>query len=204
LKTDNHNVEAKLGLRKEFIANGMSVLDCFSGEGEAIWSTLRKQYQITEYVALDIKAKKNRLKIDSLRFLQSQDWIFDVVDLDAYGSPWSHWMEVLKTNRQSEIIVFLTIGSAVFGRLSSVALRSMNLPKETPSGMHKQLSSESVSFMLAECYKFDWIVIKASEAMNHGGSARYLALHLKKQHNGKHDHRLDQPHLQRMDGMHKS
>lgn len=203
MKTDNHNIEAKLALRKLFVSDGVSVLDCFSGESEAIWSALRKKYRITEYVALDIKAKKNRLKIDSLRFLEGQHWKFDIIDLDAYGSPWSHWMEVLKTDRQSEIVVFLTIGSAVFGRLSSVALRSMNLPKETPSGMHKQLSSESVSFMLAECYKFDWIVIKASEAMNHGGSARYLALHLKKQHNGKHDHRLDQSHLQRLDGMHK-
>ncbi len=182
----------------------MSVLDCFSGESEAIWSTLRKEYQISEYVALDIKAKKNRLKIDSLRFLQAQKWAFDVVDLDAYGSPWSHWMEVLKTKRQSEVIVFLTIGSAVFGRLSSIALRCMNLPAETPAGMHKQLSTESVSFMLAECYKFDWIVVKASEAMNHGGSARYLALQLKKQHNARYDHSLDQSHIQPVDGMHQS
>lgn len=204
MKTDNHNLEAKVVLREKFIKNGMSVLDCFSGEGEAIWLTLRRKYKISEYVALDIKAKKNRLKIDSLRFLQAQDWKFDVIDLDAYGSPWGHWMEVLKTKRQSEVIVFLTIGSAVFGRLSSVALRCMNLPEETPAGMHKQLSSESVSFMLAECYKFDWIVVKASEAMNHGGSARYLALQLKKQHNGKHDYSLDESHIQRVDGVHKS
>ena len=115
-KTDNHNLGAKLALRRRFLsdfhsAEPFSVVDCFSG-GEALWTPLRAEFPVAEYLALDVKEKRGRLKIDSLRYLQNQEWNHDVIDLDAYGSPWRHWYEVLK--RGKTCTVFLTIGNTMF------------------------------------------------------------------------------------------
>lgn len=89
IKQDNHNLQAKLDLRRHFLRQlpmdrPLSVLDCFSGS-EVIWTKLRTEFNVGEYLALDTKAKANRLKLDSLKYLQVQRWQHDVIDLDAYG-----------------------------------------------------------------------------------------------------------------------
>lgn len=182
-KTDNHNLAAKLALRRNLLSgmDGFSVMDCFSGESEAIWKTLRKEYNLADYLALDIKRKKGRLKIDSFKVLQGQRWTHDVIDLDAYGSPWDHFGEVLKSDRHKLLVVFLTIGTTMMGNLSKWALIAMGVPANTPIGMHRQLSDYSVSSCLSECYKYGWIPVSAHEALNPGGNARYIGIQLKKQ-----------------------
>ena len=180
MKTDNHNLDAKLKLRRLFLKGGERVLDCFSGESESIWRTLRREYEFSEYLALDVKRKRNRLKIDSLRFLQGQKWGQDVVDLDAYGAPWAHWGEVIKSDRHSQLVVFLTIGTASYGLLSNFAKKSLGIPPETPRGMERELGEISVSFCLAECCKHGWIVDEAIEAVNPGGNARYIGVKIKR------------------------
>jgi hypothetical protein len=97
-KTDNHNLRAKLELRREFLrefppAKALSVCDCFSGEAEAIWTPLRGEFNIGEYLALDVKAKPNRLKLDSLRYLQNQLWTHDVIDLDVTKDSRQWWKD---------------------------------------------------------------------------------------------------------------
>lgn len=181
VKTDNHNLDAKLAVRRACLPNGrpLKVMDCFSGS-EALWNVLKKEYDVSEYLALDIKRKRGRLKIDSLKVLKGQTWDHDVIDLDAYGSPWAHWHEVLISNRHTRVTVFLTIGSAVFGRLSNAAVKAMGVPAETPAGMHRQLTGKSVSYCLAEACKNDWVVDDAKESLNPGGNARYLGLNLRK------------------------
>ena len=183
MKTDNHNLAAKLNLRRQFMRDGLSVMDCFSGQDEAIWSVLRREFVVTEYLALDIKHKRNRLKIDSLIILQGQKWTHNVIDLDAYGSPWSHWGEVIKSDRHETLIIFLTIGTAVFGKLSNFARNAIGVPSETPTGMDKQLAEISVSFCLSACCKYGWIVDDAREALNPGGNARYIGIKISKPKN---------------------
>lgn len=174
----------------------ISVMDCFSGEAEAIWSALSKEFKIREYLALDLKRKRGRLAIDSLRVLQGQKWTHNVVDLDAYGSPWNHWHEVIKSNRHKSIIVFLTVGSSGFGRLSDFARKSMGIPSNTPHGMDKILAKNSVSFCLAKCYEYDWIIDKAHEALNPGGNARYIAIKLtKKYYEPTDNNSMDRPYI---------
>ena len=51
-KTDNHNLRAKLELRREMLRDfprnkPLSVCDCFSGS-EAIWTQLRREFNIGE------------------------------------------------------------------------------------------------------------------------------------------------------------
>lgn len=214
MKTDNHNLAAKVELRRRMLAGraDFSVMDCFSGEAEAIWSVLRKEFRVAEYLALDIKRKKGRLAIDSLKILKGQRWEHDVIDLDAYGSPWEHWGEVLKSTRHQEITIFLTIGTSMLGSLSRWALKSLGVPENTPVGMHRQLSEKCVSSCLSKLYNYGWMVASAHEALNPGGNARYMGVTLKKQteqteqteYEHRNNNRLDRPHIQCVDGMHQN
>jgi hypothetical protein len=139
-------------LRRALLQPGKSyrVLDCFSGS-EVIWSTLRQEYEVADYLALDIKAKRGRLKMDSLRFVREKtESAFDVVDLDAYGAPWDHWEAVLNWHRP--LTVFLTVGAVGLKAASKTSLRMAGLPVETPIGMHAALQPILTDFCLAKCY----------------------------------------------------
>src|SRR5438067_975429 len=113
-KTDNHNAAAKLALRRHFLrqlaaqGEAIQVLDCFQGEG-VMWKTLRSEFPVAGYWGVDVKPKKGRLKIDSARILEQSGWTQNVVDLDAYGSPWKHFQNLIATCQHS-VTVFLTIG----------------------------------------------------------------------------------------------
>jgi hypothetical protein len=118
-KTDNHNATAKLELRRYFLRKlveadePINVLDCFQGEG-VLWNKLRSEFPVAGYWGVDVKPKKGRLKIDSARILEQPGWTQNVVDLDAYGSPWQHFLNLISTCRHS-VTVFLTIGMVKIG-----------------------------------------------------------------------------------------
>lgn len=186
-KTDNHHLGAKLALRRKFLATfhaeqPFSVVDCFSG-GEALWTPLRSEFPVAEYLALDVKEKRGRLKMDSLRYLQNQKWTHDVIDLDAYGSPWRHWYEVLK--RGQACTVFLTIGNTMFKKQQTEALAAAGLVFRTagrivfkiPAGLHGSVTDivERHNLALA-CERFQ--IPLAMEAKNDGGTAKYIGVRL--------------------------
>lgn len=109
-KTDNHNLRAKLDLRRAMLRKlkpGFSVLDCFAGE-QKIWTRLRQEFECGEYLSIDEKPGRGRLKMDSLRFLQNQKWSADVVDLDCYGCPWDHddWKSSAETATAFDAAVY--------------------------------------------------------------------------------------------------
>jgi len=179
-KTDNHNLKAKLNLRRSFLSElhadkPFSVVDCFSGAEEAIWTQLRKEFNVGEYLALDIKAKPNRLKIDSLRYLRTQTWTHDVIDLDAYGSPWRHWHEVLK--RGLSCTVFLTVGSKGFRMQQTEALQILGITFQVPGGLHAGLEKMVIWANLGLALD-NFTVERAAQAENPGGNALYFGLRL--------------------------
>src|SRR5690606_34501325 len=109
-----HNLPAKLELRRYFLRKYHSdkppaVLDCCQGSG-VIWTELRKEFEVASYWGVDLKPKKGRLKIDSVKILAQPGWTQDVVDVDAYASPWKHW-EAILANGHFPLTVFLTRGS---------------------------------------------------------------------------------------------
>jgi len=179
-KTDNYNLKAKLGLRRAMLAKmpagPISVCDCFSGN-EILWSTLRLEFDVDEYIALDVKVKDRRLKLDSLRYLQNQKWNHNVVDLDAYGSPWAHWHEVLR--RGGDCLVFITVGSTMFHMQSKFGLASIGITFDVPAGMHSQIKDLVTDGMLGMALQ-DFKVLSAMEAENPNGNARYIGLMLKR------------------------
>jgi hypothetical protein len=179
MPTDNHNLEAKLELRRVALRafkRPLRVLDCFAGE-QVIWDTLRRELKVADYLSFDLKPKRGRLKLDSLRFLQGQRWAHNVIDLDAYGSPWSHWVEVLK--RRIPCCVFLTIGTGRNGRNTKISFDAIELagmPLNLPFGMHCGLLETVNERCLGACFRHGMHPRAAWEALNPGGNARYLAV----------------------------
>jgi hypothetical protein len=179
MKTDNHNLPAKLALRRRMLADyhpagGLSVCDCFSG-GEVLWQTLRAEFHPREYLALDLKSKRARLKLDSLRYLQNQQWTHNVLDLDAYGSPWRHWFEILR--RGLPCLVFLTIGNTMFRQQQTEALAALGITFTIPGGLHAPVSALCADHSLGKALT-TFTIRSALEALNPGGNARYLGLKL--------------------------
>lgn len=107
IKTDNKDPAAKLELRRHFLrtyhARGpVHVLDCCQATG-FLWRTLRAEFAVTSYWGLDLKPKKGRLQLDSVRVLQQRGWNQNVVDVDTYGSPWKHWAALLPNITQPKM-----------------------------------------------------------------------------------------------------
>lgn len=132
VKSDNANEKVKLDLRRYFLERyhvGQSphVLDCCQGQG-VIWSHLRKEFSVASYWGIDQKPKKGRLRIDSARILAQPGWRQDVIDVDTYGSPWTHWEQILRHGNHA-MTVFLTIGVSMLGstRLPGKCFEAMGL-----------------------------------------------------------------------------
>jgi len=185
-QTDNHNLAAKLALRRHFMWKyhpaGARVFDAFQGGGQ-IWAGLRSEFALGSYWGVDLKPKKGRVKIESSRILNQPGWRFDVIDLDAYGLPWKHYRAALKFG-PAEITIFLTVGSLTMGGsfVSADVAEIMGLTlKNIPPAIGGNVNKKFTDYCLGICYGFGYGVVESLEALNPGGNARYFGLHLKKQ-----------------------
>lgn len=187
-KTDNHNLPAKLALRRHFLrryhADGaLKVLDCCQASGR-IWNELRREYSTAEYWGVDLKPKKGRLKVDSVRILEQAGWPQNVVDVDTYGSPWKHWNALLP-NAPDALTVFLTIGlvkmaggnydRAILPALG-ITFRQLKLPQQ----FGVRLGELGVAACIAQARAHGFEIIECHEAANTGGTARYIGVRLER------------------------
>lgn len=181
-KTDNHDPRAKLNLRRHFLERyhpqgTARVLDCCMGSG-FIWRALRSEWRVAEYVGLDVKPKKGRLKIDSARYLEAGGWSHDVIDVDTYGSPWRHWLSVLRF-APDVCTVFLTIGLVRMGgggNMQQAERQAIGIPHSTPAGIIGALHGYAQRVCLGAALR-DFDIIEAVEAESHG-NARYIGVRL--------------------------
>ena len=181
-KTDNHNPESKLKLRRHFLekyhADGKAtVFDCCQGGG-VMWDAIRRTHPVASYWGVDVKPKKGRLKIDSVRVLQ-QGVSQNVIDIDTYGSPWKHWFAMLPKVTQP-VTVFLTIGSTMFkGATDSAvlaALGSVFTQLKLPETFYGRLDEIGVNYCLAKgC---DFATISEAVEVSSTGNARYIGIRL--------------------------
>ena len=185
-KTDNHNPEAKLKLRRHFLkkyhADGTAtVFDCCQGGG-VMWDAIRRTHPVASYWGVDVKPKKGRLKIDSVRVLQ-QGVSQNVIDIDTYGSPWKHWMAMLPKVTKP-VTVFLTIGQiSICGSPLSNESRAVlgigNL--HIPPAIGLKLNELAVEHCLYQgnlCCKITEAVEVSST-----GNARYIGVRLEPKEN---------------------
>lgn len=185
-KTDNHNLAGKLALRRHFLEkyhhdDPPNVLDCCQGSG-VIWSKLREEFTLAGYWGLDLKPKKGRLKLDSVRVLKQPGWPQNVIDVDAYGSPWKHWAALLP-NVARPLTVFLTLGQLTTGTVGSVGndvlhAAGLKFPSlKLPAAFHVKLRNIFVSYCLSRCCDYGIMITEALEAVS-DGNARYFGLRL--------------------------
>lgn len=182
MKTDNHNPAAKLALRRHFLrtwhaAQPPDVLDAFAGYAR-LWTQLRKEFPVASYTGLELRKIPGRLHMDSLDYLRRRDWSHDILDLDAYGSPWKHLLAALPHISQPTSI-FLTIGNAGLGSQDSDLIKAAGIPFAIPIGLHKGLASYFTSVGLALPLRHGLQIVQALEAPNPGGTCRYIGLHLR-------------------------
>jgi hypothetical protein len=183
-KTDNHDPRAKLLLRRYFLdkyhAEGNAdVLDCCQAGG-FLWTELRTTHKVARYWGVDLKPKKGRLKIDSERILQQSGWPQNVIDIDTYGSPWKHWVAILKSLPRA-VTVFLTIGNqnstAMSPNSHGANVLGMNFPPSTPQSISGVIARKhDVDYALAYALKSAKIIecVEASST----GNARYIGVRL--------------------------
>ena len=176
-KTDNHNLELKLRIRRQLLDQyGCSVVfDACRGSGE-IWGRLRKEYEC-RYQGVDVKPMRGRVSIRSERLLALPGWTYDVIDIDTYGSPWRHWSAMLP-NVQRDCTVFLTIGRLNISNTPKEIKGTMGLPKSTPLGIMVKLWDLGAQYLLAQAGQHDIIIDRAISARS--GNVQYIGLRLKK------------------------
>lgn len=183
VKTDNHNPKVKLDLRRYFLNkyhadNPPRVFDCCQGGG-VMWGTLQKEFSIANYWGVDLKPKKGRLKIDSVRILE-QGISENVIDVDTYGEPWKHWLAMLPYIKKP-MTVFLTIATIKIGgggNITNEAKKELGLDRLTrlPQSFYGKLTRHVPGIMLARALDFAKIT-EAAEAVS-AGNARYIGVHL--------------------------
>lgn len=147
-----------------------------------IWSELLRKWPVASYLGLDVKPKKGRLKIDSARYLEAGGWSHDVIDVDTYGSPWRHWLHILKNFQGTEATVFLTIGLIKMGGGGSMQTEVKNIlgiPSKTPPGVIGSLHEKAVSYCLTACYEYGIVITEAVEAES-TGNARYIGVRIRR------------------------
>lgn len=186
-KTDNHNLATKLDLRRYFLRKYHShiaprVFDCCQGSGK-IWGELSKDQPLGSYWGVDLKPKKGRIKIDSERVLAQPGWAFDVIDVDAYGSPWNHWAAILN-HMTEDVTVFLTVGLVRIGgggKLSTIQKQVLGITGlKVPESICGKLHELSAKYLLAKTEEHGITIQECIEAFP-SANARYIGVRLSKQ-----------------------
>lgn len=135
-KTDNSHFEHKVKIRLDNLPSSkeISVLDCFHGDGK-IWSEIKRRANIQiNVVGIDKKNNKNGAMVgDNIKVMRSIDLNkFDVIDLDAYGSPFKQ-LFVLFEKKYKGTVYFTSIqtmqGNLPLGLLTSLGFTKKMIQK---------------------------------------------------------------------------
>lgn len=185
-KTDNANLGAKLALRRYFLRRYHAgavpqVFDACQGSG-IIWGQLREEFKV-RYWGVDVKPEKGRVQINSERVLAQPGWRFDVVDVDTYGAPWKHWVEIIR-HLDHPATVFLTVG-AVHSRVLNTGstdghvIRALGLDRlpSLPKAFWGKLEDLGTEVMLGLYAQHGLRLVEAREAPP-SVHARYIGLRL--------------------------
>lgn len=136
VKTDNSMVGIKIALRKKFLPDNSSVLDCFCGNG----SMYRGAYAgiVNYYHGLDstkIHTDGICTLTDNERWIRENDIsMFNVFDLDAYGCPWKLLFLICKKLTAGKFVFFITDGLVLRNKRSSNPSKFLSATEQLPRG----------------------------------------------------------------------
>ena len=130
-KTDNSYFQTKVQLRLDNLpkAKTVRVLDCFCGDG-LIWRDVERRAAGKQFEILSIDHKRQTKKLhlvgDNTKFLAAMDLAdFDVIDLDAYRTPFQQLKAILHRPLKPGVVVFGTFIQSVMGCLPTFALEDL-------------------------------------------------------------------------------
>lgn len=120
IQTDNSFLEEKIQLRLnsiEKMESPIRILECFTGDG-VIWDAVRQRTdKEIKILRIDIKPDRKGLYLigDNKKFLSGFDLTtFNIIDLDAYGSPFEQ-LEIIFKKKYSGVIHCTFIRSGMGG-----------------------------------------------------------------------------------------
>lgn len=178
-RTDNASQTSKLALRLHFLrryhTTDSRVFDCCQGAG-LIWKGVRAEFPVTSYFGVDLKAKPGRIVIDSVKVLK-QGVSANVIDVDTYGEPWTHWLELLPHVKEPTS-VFLTCGSINPLSMSHVASNYVFGGKlKMPPTLFGKLWGYANQCLLTAPTRFGLDIVECVEAVSKN-KTRYIGMHI--------------------------
>lgn len=116
---DNSHYKDKVALRKMYTPDGSFVLDCFHGTG-AIWEDVAGKINICGILGIEKDKRKAGIGCivgDNLKVIPGLDLSgFDVIDLDAYGSPYKQIKAIIKNDSwENGVVIFFTYITMAMG-----------------------------------------------------------------------------------------
>lgn len=128
-------VDLRLHFLRSYHEGDARVFDACQGSGH-VWKEVRKHFCVKSYWGTDKKKKPGRLAVDSSRLL-ARGVSDNVVDIDTYGSPFDHWLNMLPYVNQPTT-VFLTIGIQGIGIMPDrvkqfIGLGALKMPPSLPA-----------------------------------------------------------------------
>lgn len=132
IKTDNSYFESKVKLRIDHLPNeiNIDVLDVFTGH-QLIWDEIKSRIPKKKINVLGIdKRQFNKiiLKGDNRKYLKKINLDrFNVIDLDAYGIPFSQ-LDILFNRNIKNKTIYVTFIQSTFGQLPKKMLNYIGIP----------------------------------------------------------------------------
>lgn len=133
MKTDNSYFEQKVGLRIDSLPEKdvIYVLDCFAGTGK-IWNEVKKRSKKNiEVLSIEKESGKNKCALvgSNLKYLNVIDLSkFDIIDLDAYGIPYTQLNIIFK--RSYNGIIHVTAIQSGMGQLPTGLIKDIGYTPE--------------------------------------------------------------------------
>lgn len=180
---DNSMPSAKATLRRRFLPENASVLDCFCGDGEMY--RLAYAGRIKSYLGLDMKRihdPKLCLLINNLSFLAKRNLSqFNVFDLDDYGSPWRQFYLILKREKPRPITIYMTDGLVLHQKLTGGITKFVSAIEGIPRkwnipGTSRWYVDIFATMLLDVKARFGWQTEKAVYFSNEKETVYYWAL----------------------------
>ena len=134
LQTDNsflaHKINLRLSVLNTIKKDTVCILDAFTGNG-VIWNQIKTRTQKNlKLLRIDVKADRKGLYLvgDNVKFLDGMDLSrFDIIDLDAYGSPYKQLKSIFGAGYRGHIIC--TFIQTMAGRLDNDLLEILGYTK---------------------------------------------------------------------------
>lgn len=178
-KVDNAAQKSKQVLRLYFLqkyhTDDSRVFDCCQGSG-LVWSEVRKQFAVSSYWGVDLKSKSGRISIDSVKVVK-QGVKANVIDVDTYGEPWTHWMELLPHIKEPTT-VFLTCGKISISTMSHRVIncvfgKSLRMPPTLTGSLWDYANKVLLSLPLS----YGLEIVECMEAVSNN-QTRYIGIHI--------------------------